>query len=98
MFCLKGVYRLTSSLCFQLLSKITQKNKIYKQLQWVALRAQFSIGTIKSRIAKTNKDIEGAGKYWERLSALSRAFDLPTDDDIMQLQEKVSFIFVIDFY
>ena len=72
-----------------MLSNMKHKNKTYKQLQWIVLRAQFSLGLIKSQVASSGREREIIGKYWERLASLSRAFELPQDDKILQMQRNV---------
>lgn len=53
------------------------------------MRAQYYLGIMKSRNAITMKDKEDAGRYWDRLSALFRAFEFPNDQSFLQMQNKV---------
>ena len=59
------------------------------QLQWIVVNAQFSIGRLKSQLASSTHEKEDARKYWERLAALLKAFELPVNDGLLKMQNDV---------
>eukprot|EP00795_Rhopilema_esculentum_P002968 gene2968-1222_t len=90
------MYKQTSSICLQLMNGITHRNKTYKDFQWIALRAQFSLGQftmaeLKNKLAVASEERKRMYKYWERVSALSRAFEHSTSDNkVLNIQRKIS--------
>jgi len=84
-----GMYQQTSKLCIQMLYGIKNKSDTCVQFQWIVVRAQFSIGMLKSQVASSTDEKEDARKYWERLAALIKAFELPVNDGFLKLQNDV---------
>ena len=83
-----------SVLALHFMNGVSHRGYTYIQLKWAVVRVQYTLGLhlmteLKRQANMSQKELDEMQKYWERLSAITRAFELPCDKEVLAIERKV---------